>query len=123
MQFYPEERVGFEFTDENISIFLDRIEEEDTWRKVWEDKYGDFTCSKVYDEFCDEFVEFVYDALGTEPELRVYRWSKGGYIQGLQGFHYDKPYLAFDVSGEENIKDLENFFGLKMVEARYSEFC
>ena len=134
MEYYPVHKIGFEFTDENINYFLDWYdpeeweegEEPQTARMDWESSFGDFSCNKACNEFEMEFIDFIWDQLQEDGELRSYKWRKGGYIQGLSGFQYDATYLTFEApsDGDERLKlcrKLEKRFGLPMIEATYSE--
>jgi hypothetical protein len=134
MEYYPVHKIGFEFTDENMNYFLDWYdpeeyeegEEPQTARMEWESKFGDFSCNKAYSEFEMKFMDFIWDYLGEDCEIRSYEWRKGGYIQGLSGFQYDATYLTFEApeDGDKRLelcRKLEERFGLPMVEATYSE--
>jgi len=134
MEYYPVHKIGFEFTDENMNYFLDYFDPEEleegevprTARMDWEGSFGDISCNKACSEFEMEFIDFIWNHLQEDCEIRSYEWRKGGYIQGLSGFEYDKTYLTFEApeDGNERLqlcRELEERFGLPMIEATYSE--
>jgi len=104
MQFYPRERVGFELSAENAAALQ--------LTEAFEDPYEDF--SAVFSEKygCDE------------PEVVDTTYERGGYIQGLEGWDWDKEYIAFD---PDYIKlELETALeeaGIVLEHASYSQLC
>ena len=105
MQYYPQRSKGF-------AIDYDLAEElgiEDEYLE-WEEAQNDMP-----------LLETIEDKFGVEPErITVFEYSKGGYVQSLQGFDYDATYVLFDTNAEkcqpENWDNLINFLEEKDID-------
>ena len=81
MQFYPMRKKGFIF-NEDVAEELGVLQE----YQLYQEDYD-------YDPLKEAFNE----KYGVEPEYpKHFKWEKGGYVQGLQGFDWDVEYLLFD---------------------------
>ena len=83
MQFYPQHYYGFA-VDNEVAERLQLNEAYDTYEIS-------------YDEM--PFFESFENKFGVEPyKFADTTYEKGGYVQGLNGFEWDKTYLCFDPS-------------------------
>ena len=86
MQYYPQRSKGF-------AIDYDLAEElgiEDEYLE-WEEAQNDMPLLETFE-----------DKFGVEPErITIFEYSKGGYVQSLQGFDYDATYVLFDANAEK----------------------
>jgi len=81
MQYYPQHYFGFA-VDNNIAEKLQLNEAYDTYEMS-------------YDE--DAFFEGFEEKFGIEPlKFADTTYERGGYVQGLSGFKWDKTYICFD---------------------------
>ena len=86
MQYYPKTMKGL-LLNEDVAEQLGLLEE----YQLYQEDYD-------YDPFNEAFNE----KYGVEPEYpKDFEWKKGGYVQGLQGFDWDREYLLFDTWVEE----------------------
>ncbi len=83
MQFYPQHYYGFA-VDSDIADRLQLNEAFDTYEMS-------------YDE--ETFFEQFQEKFGIEPyKFADTTYERGGYVQGLSGFDWDKTYVCFDPS-------------------------
>ncbi len=90
MQFYPQKNKGFVINHdvaEELEISDELI--------LWEEEYNEAP-----------LIEAIQERFGVEPErVRHFEYSRGGYVQGLQGFDYDSTYVLFDEYTEASCPD------------------
>lgn len=80
MQFYPQKSKGF-VIDYDLAEELEVLNE----LLLWEEEYNELP-----------LIEAIEEKFGVEPErIRYFEYSRGGYVQGLQGFNYDSTYVLF----------------------------
>ena len=80
MQYYPQHYYGFEIND-TVAEQLQLTEAYDTYEMS-------------YDE--ESFFEGFVNKFGIEPyKFADTTFERGGYVQGLTGFEWDKTYLCF----------------------------
>jgi len=83
MQFYPQHYYGF------------AVNEEVAERLQLNEAYDAYEMS--YDEA--DFFEGFVEKYGIEPyKFADTTYERGGYVQGLNGFEWDKTYVCFDPS-------------------------
>ena len=81
MQFYPQKSTGFVINHE-LAEELELTDE----LLLWEEEANELP-----------LIEAIEERFGVEPErIRHFEYSRGGYVQGLQGFDYDSTYVLFD---------------------------
>ena len=81
MQFYPQRKKGFIF-NEDVAEELGVLNE----YQMYQEDYD-----------YDPLIEAFNQKFGLEPEYpKHFKWEKGGYVHGLQGFDWDTEYLLFD---------------------------
>lgn len=98
MEYYPQSKKGFVINEE-VAEQLGVLEE----YLIWENDYDE--------EILLERFEELHNVL--PDRLRSFEWRKGGYVQGLQGFEYDVPYLVFcDDVAEDYKEDWEKLSAL-----------
>tara|TARA_R110002020_G_scaffold79278_4_gene198858 strand:- start:76 stop:417 length:342 start_codon:yes stop_codon:yes gene_type:complete len=111
MQYYPQHYYGFA-VDGEVAERLQLNEAYDTYEMSYEEE-----------GFFEGFVE----KFGIEPyKFADTTYERGGYVQGLSGFDYDKTYLCFapaQIGGEKWIQMLETLEKLDIIveEGRWSE--
>ena len=87
MQFYPQKSKGF-IIDYDLAEQLEILNELLVWEEEWDD-------TALLEAFGEKF--------GVEPErVRSFEYSRGGEVQGLQGFDYDITYILFDEYTEKS---------------------
>tara|TARA_B100001250_G_C19777860_1_gene780436 strand:+ start:1387 stop:1728 length:342 start_codon:yes stop_codon:yes gene_type:complete len=111
MQFYPQHYYGF-IVNEEIAERLKLNEAYDTYEMSYDEE-------PFFNEFESKF--------GIEPyKFADTTYERGGYVQGLSGFEWDKTYLCFDPSqvGDDkwekmliNLSDM----GVDVAEGHWSE--
>ena len=111
MQYYPQHYFGFAVDN----IIADRLQLNDAFD----------TYEMSYDE--DAFFEEFEDKYGIEPfKFADTTYERGGYVQGLSGFDWDKIYVCFDPTqtGDDKwqmmlsaLRDI----GIDVEEGRWSE--
>tara|TARA_Y100001963_G_C6617170_1_gene369868 strand:- start:139 stop:480 length:342 start_codon:yes stop_codon:yes gene_type:complete len=80
MQYYPQHYFGFAVDN----VVAEKLELNEAF-----DKY-----EMSYDE--DDFFEGFEERFGIEPyKLADTTYERGGYVQGLSGFDWDKTYVCF----------------------------
>ena len=90
MQFYPMRKKGFIF-NEDVAEELGILNE----YRMYQDDFD-----------YDPLIEVFNEKFGVEPEYpKHFKWERGGYVQGLQGFEYDVPYLVFCDDVAEDYKE------------------
>ena len=90
MQFYPQRKKGFIF-NEDVAEELGILNE----YQMYQEDYD-----------YDPLIEAFNQKFGVEPEYpKHFKWEKGGYVQGLQGFDWDTEYLLFDTYVEQQYPD------------------
>ena len=83
MQFYPQHYFGFA-VDNAVALKLQLTEAFDTYEMS-------------YDE--EDFFSAFEERFGIEPyKFADTTYERGGYVQGLNGFEWDKTYICFDPS-------------------------
>ena len=81
MEYYPQRKKGFIF-NEDVADELGILEE----YQIYQNDYD-----------YDPLIEVFNQKFGVEPEYpKHFKWERGGYVQGLQGFDLDTEYLLFD---------------------------
>ena len=111
MHYYPQHYFGFAVDD----IIADRLQLNEAFD----------TYEMSYDE--DAFFEEFEDKYGIEPfKFADTTYERGGYVQGLSGFDWDKIYVCFDPTqaGDDKwhmmlsaLRDI----GIDVKEGRWSE--
>ena len=90
MEYYPQRKKGFIF-NEDVADQLGILEE----YQIYQNDYD-----------YDPLIEVFNQKFGVEPEYpKYFKWEKGGYVQGLQGFDWDTEYLLFDTYVEQQYPD------------------
>jgi hypothetical protein len=111
MQYHPQHYFGFA-VDNKIAEKLHLNEAFDIYEMS-------------YDE--DDFFDGFQKKFGIEPyKFADTTYERGGYVQGLSGFEWDKTYLCFDPSqiGGSKWKKMLNYLenaGIALEEGRWSE--
>tara|TARA_B100000287_G_scaffold434833_1_gene500565 strand:- start:153 stop:494 length:342 start_codon:yes stop_codon:yes gene_type:complete len=111
MQFYPQHYYGF-VVDENVAEKLQLNEAYDTYEMSYDEE-------PFFDEFESKF--------GIEPyKFADTTYERGGYVQGLTGFDWDKTYVCFDPSqaGDDKWNRMITTLseaGIDVEEGRWSE--
>ena len=111
MQYYPQHYYGF-VVDNNVAESLQLNEAYDTYEMS-------------YDE--DPFFEGFEEKFGIEPfKFADTTFERGGYVQGLSGFDWDKVYLCFDPTqtGDDKWQKMLSSLkeiGIDIEEGRWSE--
>jgi len=116
MEYYPQNALGFELTDE-LAERMGLLEEFKAWQ-------GDFDETAFMEAFKSKF-----KPPGDYLDLRIqkFEYERGGYTQGLEGFEYDKTYCYFpstsrlDKGWRPFIKKLEKIEGLWFQSATWSQ--
>ncbi len=95
MEYYPQNNKGFA-VDYDLAEKLEFIEELILWEEEWNDI---------------PLIEFFEERFGLAPErVRYFEYSRGGEVQGLQGFDYDSTYILFDTDADsDNPEGWEKF--------------
>jgi len=111
MQYYPQHYYGFEVND-TVADQLQLAEAFDTYEMS-------------YDE--ESFFEGFEKKFGIEPyKFADTTFERGGYVQGLTGFEWDKTYLCFATTqaGDdrwEKMLETLNDVGIDIEEGHWSE--
>jgi len=111
MQFYPQHYYGF-VVDEGVADKLQLNEAYDTYEMSYDEE-------PFFDEFESKFGIGPYKFADTTYE-------RGGYVQGLTGFDWDKTYVCFDPSqtGDDKWNRMITTLseaGVNVEEGRWSE--
>tara|TARA_R100001594_G_scaffold51807_2_gene85286 strand:+ start:6052 stop:6393 length:342 start_codon:yes stop_codon:yes gene_type:complete len=111
MQFYPQHYYGFA-VDGDVAEKLQLTE-----------AYDEYEMS--YDE--EDFFAGFRDKFGIEPyKFADTTYERGGYVQGLDGFDWDRTYVCFDPSqtGDtkwNNMLDALSELGIDVEEGHWSQ--
>jgi len=114
MQFRVRDAVGFELNEE-VAEELGLLEEFQTWKKTY--NTTDFSAAMEEKYKLPDY---------TEPSIYEFKYERGGEIQGLEGFDWDKTYCWFfsDDTKQKGWKPFANRLkkkGIVLESARWSE--
>jgi hypothetical protein len=91
MRYYPKNAVGFEINEEVAEVLGPAVSE---LYESWEN-----------DAFDDELFEAIEEEHGVTPmRVGALNESRGGEVQGVNGFDNDTMYLFFDVEEQDEDK-------------------
>lgn len=118
MQFYPHSALGFEITDE-LAEKMGLLEEYTEWKEDYDDT-----------AFAEAFEKKLKPPKGyLDLHIQFFEYERNGYVQGLEGFNYDKTYVYFGGKSESDkgwkafIRKLETKFpSLKFESATWCQF-
>jgi hypothetical protein len=113
MQFYPQSNKGF-VIDHDLADNFGILDE----YLIWEEEYNEAPLLETFEE-----------KFGVGPDrVRYFEYSRGGEVQGLQGFEYDLTYVLFDKYSEKIYsKEWEKFTNIleehdiDLIEGSWSE--